>query len=249
MWALITGASSGIGCEMAKIMSEMGYNLVLVARRQDKLKQLKEELNTDVRICTYDLSVKENCYHLFDEVQDLPITVLINNAGFGDFGPFHLMDDNKLENMMNVNVNSLTILCHLFLKKFISQKEGRILNVASAAAFTFGPLMSEYYASKAYVYHFSVSLNEEIKRLKLPISVAVLCPGPVKTEFNDVANVNFAIKGLTSQKVARYAIKKMFKGKTIIVPGRLMKISKFLTRFVSDKSLAKIGYHIQKKKE
>lgn len=249
MWAVITGASSGIGYEMAKILAEMGYNLVLVARRQDKLEQLKEKLNTEVKICTYDLSNKENCHLLYDEVHDLPITVLVNNAGFGDFGPFHLMDNDKLENMMNVNVNSLTILCHLFLQKFIEQKNGKILNVASAAAFTFGPLMSEYYASKAYVYHFSVSLNEEIKRLKLPISVAVLCPGPVKTEFNDVANVNFAIKGLTSQDVARYALKKMFKGKTIIVPGHLMRISKFLTRFVSDKSLAKIGYHIQKKKK
>ncbi len=248
MWAVITGASSGIGYDMAKVLSKKGYNLILVARREERLQFLKEELQTEVMICPCDLSIKENCYTLFDKIKDLPITLLINNAGWGDYGPFHKLSKEKMENMMAVNVESLTILCHLFLDKFINQKEGKILNVASAAAFTFGPLMSEYYATKAYVYHLSVSLNEELKKMKLPVSVAVLCPGPVKTEFNDVAKVKFELHSLSSMIVAEYAIKKLLKGKTIIIPGKIIKMSKFMTRFVSDRFLARFGYRVQKRK-
>ncbi len=248
MWALITGASSGIGYDMAKILSEKGYNLVLVARREERLQSLKETLNTEVKIYPFDLSIKENCYKLFELVKDLPISLLINNAGWGDYGPFSKIDTQKMEDMIAVNIEALTILCRLFIEKFINQREGKILNVASAAAFTFGPLMAEYYATKAYVYHLSVSLNEELRKMNLPISVAVLCPGPVKTEFNDVANVRFEIQSLSSERVARYAIKKLLKGKTIIIPGALIKTSKFMTRFVSDRFLAKIGYRLQKRK-
>jgi short-subunit dehydrogenase len=149
--ALITGASSGIGRDMARVLSSKGYDLILVARRKDRLEELKNELKTDVQILPYDISNYENCISLYNEVKDQNIDILINNAGFGIFGDFLSIDLEKELNMIDVNIKSVDILTKLFLKDFKEKNKGYILNVASSAAFLPGPLLSSYYASKAYV--------------------------------------------------------------------------------------------------
>ena len=150
--------------------------------------------------------------------------------------------------MININIRSLHILTKLFTQKFLKQGYGKILNVASSAGFMAGPLLSSYYASKAYVLRLSEAVDEEVRRVNKNITVSVLCPGPVNTEFNDVAGVSFALGGLSSQYVAGYAIKKMLKGKRIIIPGFSMKLLVFFSRFVPEKLLTKITYNIQRKK-
>ena len=246
--ALITGASSGIGRDMARVLSSMEYDLILVARRKDRLEELKNELKTDVQILPYDISVYENCISLYNEVKDQDIDILINNAGFGIFGDFLSIDLEKELNMIDVNIKSVDILTKLFLKDFKEKDKGYILNVASSAAFLPGPLLSSYYASKAYVLRLTEAIYEELRREKSNVYIGTLCPGPVDTEFNKVANVRFSLKGLTSEYVAKYAIKKMFKKKLIIVPGTIMKLARFGERFMPEKMLLKIAYSQQKKK-
>ena len=248
MKALITGASSGIGRDIAIELANKGYDLILVARREDKLLELKNSLNVDVQVISLDLSKKENCYYLFKQTIEQDIDVLVNNAGFGYFGEFSEMDLTRLENMIDLNVTSLTILLRLYLNEFIKKNKGYILNVASAAAFTFGPLMSEYYATKTYVYKLVLSVNEELRRNKSKVKVSVLCPGPVKTEFDKDANVDFSASAQSSKYVASYAVKKMLKGKLVIIPSKKIALGKFFTRFVSERMLSRIGYSFQKKK-
>ena len=242
--ALITGASSGIGRDMARVLSSMGYDLILVARRKDRLEELKNELKTDVEILPYDISNYENCLSLYNDVKD----ILINNAGFGIFGDFLSIDLEKELNMIDVNIKSVDILTKLFLKDFKEKNKGYILNVASSAAFLPGPLLSSYYASKAYVLRLTEAIYEELRREKSNVYIGTLCPGPVDTEFNKVANVRFSLKGLTSEYVAKYAIEKMFKRKLIIVPGTIMKIARIGEKFIPEKLLLKIAYNQQRKK-
>lgn len=248
MKALITGASSGIGRDMAIILSKMGYETILVARREDRLKELSKELKTPSKIICLDVSSTDSCLELYEKVKNEDIDVLINNAGFGIFGKFTDIDLDKELNMIDVNIKAVNILTKLFLKDFKEKNKGYILNVASSAAFLPGPLLSSYYATKAYVLRLTEAIYEELRREKSNVYVGVLCPGPVDTEFNDVAKVKFALKGLTSEYVANYAIKKMFKRKLIIVPGKIMKCARFLTKITPEKLLLKVSYNQQKKK-
>lgn len=248
MKALITGASSGIGAEFAKKLSLKGYDLILVARRKEKLESLKKELKCNVSIIDLDLSKIENNYKLYDMLKNEDIDVLINNAGFGLFGNFFETDlDRELE-MVDLNIKSLHILTKLFLKDFIKKDSGYILNVASSAAFMSGPKMSTYYATKNYVCRLTEGIYEELKQNKSNVRVSALCPGPVATEFNDVANVHFSAKPLTAEYVADYGLKKMFKNKLIIIPSLKMKMAIFFTKFVPKKMLYKITYNIQNNK-
>lgn len=249
MLALITGASSGIGKDMAVILSEMNYDLILVARRHDKLLELKNTLSTNVEIITTDLSVIDNCYLLYEKVKDKKIDILINNAGFGLFGTFANQDLNRELNMIDLNIKALHTLTKLFFRNFKDRDSGYILNVASSAAFQAGPLMATYYATKAYVLRLTEALYEELRRDGSHVYIGCLCPGPVDTEFNQVANVSFSLKGLNSEEVARYAIGKMFQQKLVIVPGILMKLNILLNRFIPRKILLRITYHIQKQKD
>lgn len=249
MKALITGASSGIGRDMAINLASRGIDLVLVARRKERLEELKKQLSVDVEIIDLDISSKEACYELYDKVKDKNIDILINNAGFGVFGKFDETDLEKEINMINLNIISLHILTKLFLKDFKAKNSGYILNVGSSAAFCAGPLLSSYYATKNYVLRLTEAIYEELRREKSNVYVGVLCPGPVDTEFNKVANVKFSINGLTSKYVADYAIKNMFKGKLIILPGILMKITRVLCKISPEKLMLKICYKIQKNKE
>jgi len=246
MKALITGASSGIGRDMARYLSSLGYDLVIVARRTELLEELKSELNTNVEIETLDVSKKENCYALFEKHKD--IDILINNAGFGLFGHFVDTDLDKELNMIDTNITAVHILTKLYVQEMVKRDSGHILNVASIAGFMVGPLMSTYYATKNYVVALSRALNKELKKKKSNVKVSVLCPGPVKTEFNNVAGVRFALKGLSSEYVAKYAIDKMLKNKEVILPGFTIKLSKFATKIAPDVLAIETAYHIQKSK-
>ena len=241
MKALITGASSGIGRDMARILSSNGYDLILVARRKDKLEALKKELQTEVSIICMDISSTFNCMKLYNKVKKENIDILINNAGFGLFGEFNSTNLDKELDMIDVNIKSLHTLTKLFLNDFVKKDSGYILNVASSAAFLPGPLMATYYATKAYVLRLTSSINEELRRNKSNVYIGVLCPGPVNTEFNSVAGVKFSIKSLESYDVAEYAIKKMLKKKRIIIPGISIKLGtyfyKIFTYFLTSKNI------------
>ncbi len=249
MKALITGASSGIGYSMAKYLSSLGYDLILVARDKEKLQIIQKELKTDVKIIVADLADEAKLKDLYVLCKNDNIDILINNAGFGLFGEFNSTDINREMNMIDVNIKAVHILTKLFIKDMIKRDSGYILNVSSSASFQAGPLMSTYYASKSYVTKLTVAIYEELRRNKSKVHVSCLCPGPVKTNFNDVANVQFAMKGYDSDYVAKYAIDKMLKKKLIIVPGFKMKCILFFNRFVSNKYGAKVVYRFQKKKE
>ncbi len=248
MKALITGASSGIGREMAKYLSELGNDLILVAREKEKLEELQNELKTKTKIIVMDLTSEQKVKELYILCRNDDIDILVNNAGFGDCGYFCDTDLTKELDMMNVNMRAVHILTKMFLRDMMKKNRGYILNVASSAAFQPGPLMATYYATKAYVLHLSEAIYEELRRKKSNVHISCLCPGPVATNFDKVANVNFSLKALPAEFVARYAIDQMFKEKLVIIPGTKMKLAKFLSRFVSDKRLLKITYKIQKQK-
>lgn len=247
MKALITGASSGLGADFARILHKKGYELILVARRADRLEKLKNELKDRVKIIPFDISGKENAKSLYETVKGENIDLLINNAGFGLFGEFDKSDLARELEMIDLNIKSVHTLTKLFLKDFIKKDSGYILNVASSAGLMpAGPLMSTYYATKAYVVSLTLAISEEIKNSNVYISA--LCPGPFDTEFNDVAGVDFRLKGLKSYDVASYALKKMFKKKSLIIPGTLMKLANFAKRALPTSLLLKAAYHIQNKK-
>lgn len=249
MKALITGASSGIGKEMARVLSNMGYDLILVARRKNKLEELKKELSTEVKIINLDISSTFNCMKLYDKVKKDNIDILINNAGFGLIGNFSETSIDRELDMIDTNIKAVHILTKLFLQDFIKKDKGYILNVSSSASFLAGPLMSTYYATKNYVTRLTEAIYEELRREHSNVYIGVLCPGPVDTEFNSVANTNFSLKGLSAKYVADYAIKKMFQKKLIIVPGIKIKFACSMNKFIPRKLLLKITYNIQKKKE
>ncbi len=249
MKALITGASSGIGLDMARYLSTKKWELILVARNKEKLEEIQEQLPTKVTIIVADLSNEQRVKDLYVIAKKEKVDVLINNAGLGDFGYLTDTDINKDLELINTNIKAL----HILTKYMVREMENKdtdtyILNVASAAAFQPGPLMSTYYATKSYVYQLTEALYYEEKVKKSKVHVSVLCPGPVETNFNNVANVNFSVKPLKSTYVAKYAIDKMLEGKLLIIPGFKMKLARFFGRFVPNKLMLKITYNIQKKK-
>lgn len=249
MKALITGASSGIGRDMARYLATMGWDLILVARREDRIKELKNELkNVDVRCIVTDVGRKADCYALYDAVKDETIDMLINNAGFGLAGEFVKTELDTELNMIDVNVTAVHILTKLFLRDFFKRDSGIILNVASSAGFMPGPLLSTYYATKNYVLRLSEAIDEELRQKGSHVHVSVLCPGPVNTEFNDVAKVKFAVDGISSEECARIAIDGALRGKLVIIPGLMMKVGLFLRRFAPEKLLLKLAYGFQKRK-
>lgn len=249
MKALITGASSGIGLDMARYLATKKYELILVARNKEKLEEIQEKLPTKVTIIVADLSDEQRVKELYAMTKKENIDILINNAGLGVFGPLTETDLNKDLELIETNIKAVHILTKLFAKEMENREtDSYILNVASSAAFQPGPLMSTYYATKSYVYQLTEALYYEEKKKKTNVHVSVLCPGPVETNFNDVAGVHFSVKPLKSSYVAKYAIDNMFKNKLLIIPGFKMKCAKFFSRFISDKTKLKITYNIQKKK-
>lgn len=248
MKALITGASSGIGRDMARYLSRLGYDLIIVARRENLLEELKNELkNTEVIIETMDVSDVQNCQELFEKYPN--IDILVNNAGFGKFGEFDKVELNDELNMINTNIIGLHTLTKLYLKKMKEKDRGYILNVASSAGLLpGGPLMATYYATKAYVVSLTRAISEELKVSSSNVKISALCPGPVNTNFNNVANVRFALKGLPSEYVAKYGIDQMLKGKRIIIPGWLIKLATIGAKFAPSNLVLRIAYNQQKSK-
>lgn len=245
MTALITGATSGIGLEMAKYLSELGYDLILVSRNTEKIKNIP--FKTNITTYSYDLSIPENCYKLYDKLKENQIEIIINNAGFGTFGDYKNDFLDKELNMINLNITCLHILTKLFINH---QHTKHILNVSSAASLLKGgPLMSTYYATKSYVTTYSLGLYEELRRNKSDKHISILCPGPVNTNFNNRAGVKFTINSLDAKYVAKYAIKKMFQKKLIIIPNFTTKLGIFFSRFIPTKLLLKITYNFQTKKK
>ena len=250
MKALITGASSGIGRDMARCLANRGHDLVLVARDEEKLKRLKDELEETNKIkvetISMDLSVEQNCIDLHKTVKD--VDILINNAGFGDCGNFTKTDLNKELSMIKTNVVAYHILTKLYLVDMKTKNSGKILNVASIAGFMPGPLMATYYSTKAYIVRLSESIREELRKEKSNVQISILCPGPVNTNFNKVANVKFHMREANSQNVANFAIKKLLKGKFYIIPGWDVKLAIFFSHFVPSSFISKITYMVQKRK-
>lgn len=246
MKALITGASSGMGRDMAKILSQKGYDLILVARDEKKLEEVKKQLKSETKIVVMDISKEENCKKLYEENKD--IDILINNAGFGDCGHFEETSLDKDIQMIHTNIIAYHILTKLYLKEMIKKDSGKILNVASIAGFMPGPLMTTYYSTKNYVVRFSESIREELRRKKSKVQISILCPGPVETNFNKVADVEFALKGLSSEYAAKYAINKFLKGKFYIVPGWKIKLARIGAKLAPASFVAKISYNMQKRK-
>jgi len=245
MKALITGGTSGIGLEIALYLSELGYDLVIVSRNTDKIKNTK--FQTNVTTYSYDLSIPENCYKLYDKLQDDSIDIIVNNAGFGAFGDYKNDNLDKELNMINLNIKCL----HILTKLFINNKNTKyILNVSSCAGLLKGgPLMSTYYATKSYVTSYSLALYEELRRNKSNKHISILCPGPVDTNFNNRAGVKFNLNSLDPKYVAKYAINKMLKHKLLIIPGLTVKFGTFISKFVPTKLILRITYNFQVRKK
>lgn len=248
MKVLITGASSGIGKDMAKIFARKADELVLVARDTAKLEEVKKELEkyTKIEIISKDLSIEENCKEIHNKVQN--VDILINNAGFGDCGNFTKTSLDKDINMIKTNIIAYHILTKLYLTDMKQKNSGKILNVASIAGFMPGPLMATYYATKNYVVKLSESIREELKKEHSKVQISILCPGPVETNFNKVANVDFHLREADSMQVARYAIQKLDKGKFYIVPGIDVKIARLGAKILPANIISKFTYMAQKRK-
>lgn len=252
MVALVTGASSGIGRDIAIALAKRGYNLILVARRKDKLIKLKEKLGkvygVKAAVIAKDLSDEHECFELYEKVKKLNIDVLVNNAGFGVYGRFDETELGKELEMLNVNIRAMHILTKLFYKDFRKRDSGYILNVASSAGFMAGPLLSSYYASKNYVVRLTQAIDAEIRESGSSVYIGMLCPGPVDTEFNETAGVAFGMSGLDSRYVAEYAVKCMFMRKMTIIPGIAMKIGVYGAKFAPQRLLSQIVMNLQKAK-
>lgn len=248
MKALITGASSGIGRDMARYLSSLGWELIITARNKESLTKLKNELKTNVQIIPLDLADEKSVFELYNRCQGQSIDLLVNNAGYGIFGEFDKTDLQDELDLINVNIKAVHILTKLFLRDFKKRNSGRILNVASSAGFMTGPLLSSYYASKNYVVRLSLAVYEELRRSGSKVKISIFCPGPVETNFNSRAGVSFSVKPISSEFAAKYAIDKCLSGKTIIIPSLDMKLGIFGTRLVPQKILSAITYNIQHKK-
>ena len=248
MKVLITGASSGIGKDMARVMAKKADELVLVARNVEKLEEIKKELEKDakIEILSKDLSIEENCKEIHNQVQN--VDILINNAGFGDCGNFTKASLEKDINMIKTNIIAYHILTKLYLTDMKQKNSGKILNVASIAGFMPGPLMATYYATKNYVVKLSEGIREELKKEHSKVQISILCPGPVETNFNKVANVDFHLREANSMDVAKYAIRKLEKGKFYIVPGIDIKIARFGAKILPTNIISKFAYMAQKRK-
>jgi uncharacterized protein len=256
--ALITGASGGIGLELAKIHASKGDDLVLVARSKDKLDALKAELESKFKVSVYvikkDLSKENSAQEVFEETekQALNIDYLINNAGFGDYGSFIETDGNKEQQMLQLNISSLTHFSKLYLPEMVKRKNGKVMNVASTAAFQPGPFMAVYFATKAYVLSFSEAINEELKGTG--VTVTALCPGPTESGFISVAAMSESPlvkdrKLPSSLSVAEFAYRAMMKGKAVAVHGLLNKILACSVRFTPRFLVVKIIKTLQEIKD
>ncbi len=253
--ALITGASSGLGLYLAKIFAREGYDTVLVARNEQKLTELKNEIEekykTNAFVCPADLSKDSSADEIFEYTRqnNIAVDILVNNAGFGDFGAFFASDLKKQSDMIAVNITALTKLCHLFMSPMIERGSGKILNMASIAAFQAGPLMSVYYATKAFVLSLTEALSVELKNTG--VTVTAVCPGPTKTGFEDSARLENSglfknMKNATAEEVAEYSYKALMKNKLIAIHGFSNRLTVIASKFAPRRLVRYVAYLIQK---
>ena len=222
---------------------------MLVARRRDRLERLAKELKTDCVVMEADLSREEECYRVMDQLRERKVGIFINNAGFGDCGRFVETDLAKEMDMVQLNVKALHILMKLMLRQMQEAGGGYILNVASSAGLMpAGPYMATYYATKSYVTSLTQAVAQELREEGSRVYVGCLCPGPVDTEFNSVANVEFALKGISAGYCAAYALEQMAKRQVVIIPTRLMQAAMLGGRFLPQSLYVKIAARQQKKK-
>jgi len=232
---LITGASSGIGKELAYVYAKKSYNLILVARRIDNLNSIKTDIeasyNVNVQNIQTDLSLKESADLLFDKVKDKNIDILINNAGFGINGNFKDIDIEQETDMLMLNMVTLTRLTKLFANKMLKSNGGNIVNISSTAAFQGIPTFAAYAATKAYVLHFTEALSIEFKNTN--VNFTAICPGATQSEFMETANVKNVkfLKMPTSKQVAEYTYKAVLNNKTVAVHGTINRFLVFMSRF------------------
>lgn len=253
---LISGPTSGIGFEMAKIFSENGFNLILVGRNKEKLEKISKELENEkckCEIIVADLSDPKSSKKIFEQTKDHEVEILVNNAGFGLYGEFLETDLEKEIEMIQVNIVALTTLTKLFLPQMIQRKRGKILNLASTAAFQAGPLMAVYYATKAYVLHFSEAISEEL--IGSGVSITALCPGPTESGFQREANMDSSMEVLQkrnlmdAKSVARIGYNALMKNKVIEVAGFRNKLTSELVRIMPRAMTRKIVKLIQRKRK
>lgn len=256
MISLITGASSGIGRDMAFEFADRGYDLILVARSFDRLKEVKNEIikkydKCNVLIMKCDVSNVESVKNLYNDVRKefVNIDVLVNNAGFGDCGKFYETDLEKDISMINTNILGLHVLTKLFLQDMVKVNKGYILNIASIAGFMPGPLMATYYSTKAYVVRLTRAIAKELKVVNSKVRIAAFCPGPVNTEFNKNANVIFSLKGQSSSDVAKIGVNGLFKSnKVVYFSSILIRIVACLAKIMPESFMANQAYMTQKRK-
>ena len=248
MKALVTGASSGIGRDISCYLASLGYDLFVVATDKEKLYKIYKDFKVKVVTLKFDLTKEEDCMELYKQLKDEKIDILVNNAGFGDSGNFIETSLEKELKMINLNIKAYHILTKLFLKDFVERDYGRILNVASIAGFLSGPYMATYYATKNYVVSLSEAIYEELKKDKSNVHISIFCPGPVDTNFSNVAKVDFKVKSISSEYAARYAVNNMFRNKFIIIPPN-MKINYFLSKISPKELVLWINSYTQRRKK
>lgn len=257
MFALVTGASAGIGMEIAKYLAIKGYDLILTARREDRLKKLRQQIldkfpGREIFVIPTDLSKREECTRLFEESCRLAgssnIDFVVNNAGMGVYGRFLDTDLEKELTLIDLNVTSVHILSKLFLREMVRNGHGVLLNVGSCAGFTSGPTFSSYYASKNYVVRLTEAIHEELRQAHSPVKVCCLCPGPVATAFNENSGVLVSGRQITAKQAAREGVDGALKGKMLVIPGTKMKLVTVGSHLLGEHLSTVINYHIQKKK-
>jgi short-subunit dehydrogenase len=255
---LITGASGGIGCELAKLFARDCYNLVLVARSADRLNQVAAELQgqfeVSVKTVAIDLALAPAPQFLFDQLQreGISVDVLVNNAGFGGFGEFAAMAEQEILGQISLNITALTHLTRLFLPPMLARRAGKIMNVASTAAFQPGPLLAVYYASKAYVLSFSEALANEVAGSGVVVSC--LCPGPTDTGFAKRAGTEKSrlfkkIRAMTAEAVARDGYRGLMAGRTVVISGAQNWLVAESVRFAPRKLVTAVSRWVAEKAE
>ncbi|NRD24600.1 SDR family oxidoreductase [Winogradskyella litoriviva] len=252
--ALVTGAASGLGYELALLLAEDNYNLILIDINAKKLEEARKNIlknyQPEITLMVKDLSIVNIAEEIFNEISDIEIEVVINNAGFGLFGTFCDTDWERESKMLNLHILTSTHLLKLLLPDMVKRGSGKILNLSSLAAFQPGPLMALYYASKGYILSFSEAISNELKGTG--VTVTALCPGPTKTEFQNVVSEDtsenkIAFNMACPKEVALYGYNAMNRGKVVAIPGTINKFLSVLPRILTRNRTTKIVRKIQDK--
>ena len=248
-YGVITSASAGLGAAFAKQLAKEGHPLIFIARRTCRMQRLAKKLSVPCEIISADLTKQEECQRVFEILKNKPIEIFINNAGFGDCGPFIEGSLEKEQQMIRLNIQALHFFTKKMLQKMQKSDRGYILNIASSAGLIpAGPYMASYYATKAYVTSLTRAVAAELRECHSHVYAGCLCPGPVDTEFNNTANVEFALKGISAGYCARYALEQMKKRRVVIIPTAGMKFAVRAGRLLPEQLYIRLVSHQQKKK-